>query len=226
MNHIRTLIAEIWICPPTCERVHQALDVAHMFGGEYKHGGFLVELRRYGLQPCAGDNSKNYKYRCQDIQGFAYECQVPLGIDYRLRDREPRGSKRYRQFANFEKSQKTKLSSPARAYLPVRTEQGDVYLLRWGSYFKIGLSRDVEARVRSLNSMPLDAPIELVHTVASDQIGACERLLHRRFAEYRVKGTKEWFELPEDAVQWICSLKAGELDDELRKTVGAGPSKH
>jgi hypothetical protein len=83
--------------------------------------------------------------------------------------------------------------------------RGYVYLVRahTGEY-KIGRSRDVSARLRSLAT---SAPIafELIHKIPADDCGLAERLLHARCSEKRIR--REWFQLDHHDVIDFCQLK-------------------
>lgn len=71
---------------------------------------------------------------------------------------------------------------------------GKVYLLRGKvtGLYKIGRSRDPEVRVRRL-SYVLSEPVELIHTITTDDANVLERLLHTTFAAQRIH--HEWFRL-------------------------------
>ena len=74
---------------------------------------------------------------------------------------------------------------------------GGVYVLRCGDLFKIGYSRDVRSRVMAINAQsPVD--VEHVITIHTSNARHLESLLHRSFADKRVKG--EWFRLSDEDV--------------------------
>lgn len=75
---------------------------------------------------------------------------------------------------------------------------GYVYLVKSGKRFKIGLTRDVQRRLVSLNTGMPDAG-ELLHVISTDDPAGIESYWHRRFADKRVRPDAEWFDLsPED----------------------------
>jgi hypothetical protein len=79
---------------------------------------------------------------------------------------------------------------------------GYVYLLRSGTHYKIGKSKDVNRRLTQISpKTPL--PVELVHTIPTDNMAWAEHTLHEQYASFRTNG--EWFALPEHAVRWIVS---------------------
>jgi hypothetical protein len=65
-----------------------------------------------------------------------------------------------------------------------------VYFIRVGDRVKIGLSRDVERRLRAHQISSPD-PLSIWHLVEGDL--ETERRLHRQFADARIRG--EWFRI-------------------------------
>lgn len=79
---------------------------------------------------------------------------------------------------------------------------GYVYLLKSGDHYKIGKSKNVDQRVTQISPRtPL--PVELLHSIGSNDMSWLEAQLHSKYAQYRTNG--EWFALPSDAVEWITS---------------------
>lgn len=72
-----------------------------------------------------------------------------------------------------------------------------VYLLHCAGRFKIGHGLSVESRINAMQT-GCPFPIELVQKWKSEDAPRVERLLHKRFAEFRKAG--EWFELPPTVV--------------------------
>lgn len=86
------------------------------------------------------------------------------------------------------------LPSPASGSSEPAASQNDghVYLLRAGDYFKIGQSSNLEKRVKSINvALPDKATLE--HAISTDDPPGIEAYWHRRFADRRANG--EWFKL-------------------------------
>jgi hypothetical protein len=72
------------------------------------------------------------------------------------------------------------------------SNDGYVYLVRSGRYYKIGWTRDVGRRQYDLK-LQLPEPATQVHVIATDDPVGIERYWHQRFADRHKNG--EWFEL-------------------------------
>lgn len=93
---------------------------------------------------------------------------------------------------------------PSRTELPQRIPKGGyVYLLKGGGYYKIGLSRNVYRRWREV-SPKLPFEVEIVCTIATDDMHKLETTLHKRFADKRENG--EWFKLDDSDVEYVLEL--------------------
>lgn len=67
-----------------------------------------------------------------------------------------------------------------------------VYVLRAGSYYKIGRSNDVTKRIATLK-IQLPFPVELFKVINTNDSVKLERQFHQTYAHLRVNG--EWFKL-------------------------------
>ena len=74
---------------------------------------------------------------------------------------------------------------------------GYVYLLRSGTHYKIGKTRDLESRIDQIR-LQLPWPVEVVHKIETDDPDGIETYWHKRFSEKRENG--EWFDLTSDDV--------------------------
>lgn len=98
----------------------------------------------------------------------------------------------------------------ARVYNHAGTNQrkgrrGYVYLLKsLDGYYKIGKSVEPAARIHNLGVV-LPFPIETEHYFSCDDYSEAETALHRKYADFRLKG--EWFNLPDAEVAWIKSVR-------------------
>ena len=85
-------------------------------------------------------------------------------------------------------------------------KKSSVYMFRFHDRFKIGVSIDVERRLKELNNRPY--PVELVSSsVPMTCAYEVEKEIHEDLEEYRVDG--EWFNLPKDVAVYISELIAG-----------------
>jgi hypothetical protein len=72
------------------------------------------------------------------------------------------------------------------------TEWGHVYLMKYGSFYKIGKSYDVDRRNREIGTK-LPEELKTIHTIKTDDPTGIESYWHKRFAQKRTRG--EWFKL-------------------------------
>jgi hypothetical protein len=101
-------------------------------------------------------------------------------------------------------SEEQALLHEQRRAAPKRIAQpGCVYLLGGGGYYKIGKARDPLQRTETL-AVQLPYPVNLIHTIESDDYGRAEEYLHERYAHKRLNG--EWFDLSDEEVSEIKTL--------------------
>ena len=94
---------------------------------------------------------------------------------------------------------------------PVRqrpgTQPGYVYLISCQGRYKIGITRALHSRVQTLAGQS-PYPVEVVHTVRSDDPKALEAALHESFRNQRRHG--EWFDLaPEQVTATVRAMDRG-----------------
>lgn len=82
-------------------------------------------------------------------------------------------------------------------------EEGYVYLIEAGGYYKIGLSRNPESRADQIDSvLPFEG--ELLHTIQTGNMLSAENELHERYAHRKVRN--EWFDLEQREVEEILDI--------------------
>lgn len=86
---------------------------------------------------------------------------------------------------------------------------GFVYALCSGSYYKIGRTKQLSQRVKTLQ-IQLPFPVEVAWAAPCIDNVASERFLHAALSEYRANG--EWFELSPDKAKWLKSIQILAMD--------------
>jgi hypothetical protein len=81
--------------------------------------------------------------------------------------------------------------------------EGVVYLVKGETYFKIGKTTDIDARVPQIR-LQMPFRVELVHAIHTNNIHWLERHWHKYFAHKRLNG--EWFQLDETDVQEFIAV--------------------
>ena len=91
-----------------------------------------------------------------------------------------------------------------------KTQEGYVYLIKSDAgLYKIGRSKNITRRIFEIPKESRETNLRLVHSFFSEGFAQAELDLHQHYSEKRVR--KEWFQLSDQDVQDICSIKAGEL---------------
>ena len=82
---------------------------------------------------------------------------------------------------------------------------GIVYLLKAGSHYKIGKTKDFDSRLGQIK-LQLPFNVEVVHLIETDDPTGIETYWHRRFVSKRANG--EWFSLSaEDVAAFTARTK-------------------
>lgn len=84
-----------------------------------------------------------------------------------------------------------------------KPRHGFVYLLHSNGVYKIGKALNLEARVLQISPV-MPHPLELIHSIESDDYDQLELKLHNMFGHARLNG--EWFNLSPTDVEYIRSL--------------------
>lgn len=150
----------------------------------------------------------------------------------------PSCDKEHAQYLELQKKMKRQSSERAAAAKTSRREsmpsieldspqhstlQGYVYCIRAeNGLCKIGRSDNVSNRFNEIKGMsPIGVYME--HAVFSDNYVLAERYTHDTLADYRHHG--EWFDLPENILDWFISLDNYELDDSPVAPAGVPAKK-
>lgn len=78
-------------------------------------------------------------------------------------------------------------------------------------YVKIGLTTDLEQRIRSLDTTSVPIPFECFYACTVQGSRFVEKQLHDAFLDHRVRSNREFFEVSPDRV--VSALKLAELEN-------------
>ena len=84
---------------------------------------------------------------------------------------------------------------------------GYVYVIKDNRYhkFKIGRTINPKSRLRDIQRNEV-GQLEYIHLVRTEDAKATEKNLHERYAKFRIRKDREWFELGESQLQDILNL--------------------
>ena len=83
-------------------------------------------------------------------------------------------------------------------------EQGYVYLMYDGELWKIGKALNIASRKKQLERQ-VGKPLELLHSIKSDDYSRAEAEMHFRYRHCRIRG--EWFDLKSHELEAIRSIE-------------------
>lgn len=95
---------------------------------------------------------------------------------------------------------------------------GFIYVIKSRTYYKIGLTNDVEGRIKKLDTAS-ESQLVLVCKIATNAMKKAETHLHERFSAGRVKG--EWFNLSRHQLDFLESI--GRIDVVVQPLPEATP---
>lgn len=99
-------------------------------------------------------------------------------------------------------------------YHPRKQGLGEVYFIKVDKYYKIGATRDLYGRFKSIQvCTPFEC--ELVHSIKTNDMRRTERLFHNMFVRKLHKG--EWFELSDKDIGYI---KSGRYSKAIMNSIG------
>lgn len=105
----------------------------------------------------------------------------------------------------------------------VAAKKYELYLLRVGQRYKIGVSKDIPARILNLSSHCPDV-VHLIHRFRYKAPRALERALHVTFQGRERYG--EWFSLTQDDVNLIVGLNYKAAENLVKTTIGKRIGRH
>ncbi len=82
-------------------------------------------------------------------------------------------------------------------------------------YVKIGITANVEKRMKELDTTPVPLPFECFYAARVGDARMVERHLHDAFSDYRVRSKREFFRIAPERV--VSALKLAELEEVTPK---------
>ena len=82
-----------------------------------------------------------------------------------------------------------------------------IYFIKCGEYYKIGISKDVQRRMKELDKRPYKIETIYVSDLTPNAYKV-EQQIHSALERYRING--EWYDLPDGIIELVCkTIKAG-----------------
>lgn len=130
-----------------------------------------------------------------DGYGFIVDPEKMLSIAHRLVKTVDRFGDDIIKYNH--KLKKTRLKKQKHTKIDKRSR---IYLLESGGLYKVGISKNVERRVKELDNRPFKVKI-VCYSDLMKNAQRIEKKLHREFAAHNVYG--EWFEFNEDELETV-----------------------
>ena len=106
----------------------------------------------------------------------------------------------------------SKCGEPAK---PKTYMSGYIYLFECGDKYKIGVSKNVERRIKDLDNRPFK--VNLIAKVHSNIAYKVEQTIHNLLKRYKIEG--EWYDFPTvPTKEWFESI-VGRVEDDTRRNL-------
>lgn len=163
------------------------------FSDEYVLGQYANAFREYGRPPTVAE----LKLKARNDLGFpSHNTFVRYGSKQHLINKLHAFCLERVPFQDVEKLCSSYVKDiqeeTLEANISLHGQEGHVYLIRSGRFFKIGRTNSLARREKEL-AIQLPEPAETIHSIATDDASGIEAYWHRRFSGKRKNG--EWFEL-------------------------------
>jgi hypothetical protein len=148
-------------------------------------------------------------YILTDLYGYAVEADTLIDIGSEL----IKAGKKYkkvieeynikRKKQSEEEMNNYKYSKPQ----PKPKPKLHIYFIKCGEYYKIGISKDVQRRMKELDKRPYKIETIYVSDLTPNAYKV-EQKIHSALERYRING--EWYNLPDGIIELVCkTIKAG-----------------
>lgn len=140
-----------------------------------------------------------YVYLCR------FEASSPgsIGQHFNLSPDDVQRGIRELEARGFVEREQPHEATPATVRKQVDVRPGYIYILQAGPFYKIGLTRDLDQRRRTVE-LQLPFPASIVFSVHVDDMFTHERQFHELFADKRMNG--EWFDLTDEDLAAIRQM--------------------
>lgn len=107
--------------------------------------------------------------------------------------------------------------------MDITLKPGRIYLAEAGGYQKIGHVRGNGSVIARVASLSLPFPARVIHSFPSNHAHRMELWLHGKFQAQRLH--REWFQLDQADIDWLCSLTELDYTPEIDEQVVSGVAK-
>lgn len=154
-------------------------------------------------------------YYFSDNNGFIFESddaiEIALGI-IKFAKRYKKDIEKYNIKKHIEIE--NEMNNHRKTFVkPKPKKKSHIYFLKCGDYYKIGISKDVNRRIKELDKRPFKIEVIYISDLTEKAL-EIEQTIHSSLERFRING--EWYNLPKGIIKIVCkAIKQGVEESEI-----------